>query len=186
MTKTRQQSKSKLAQQHKDTKAIDNKLRSISRYCRIPYQIILHISLAFTLYTFLWPSVKVDYSSDILPQNEGALPLKVTNNCYYPIRDIRANLSMSYNWIPPSALDSCTAFGREVARSLPAKESTSFIDERATFWQRAPKEGHVDVKITYYLPIIPIRCSASKRFILYFNKDNSIRWLTKETPSRLP
>jgi hypothetical protein len=186
MTKTRQQSKHKLAQQHKDTKAMDNKRKFVSRYCRILYQIILHIGLAFTMYTFLWPSVKVEYSSEIIPQNESALPLKVTNNCYYPIRDIRANLSMFYNWIQPSALDSVTAVDREVERSLPAKESTSFIDERTTSWHRTPKDGHVDVKITYYLPVIPIKCYASKRFILYFNKDNSIRWLTKETPSRLP
>jgi hypothetical protein len=151
---------------------------TIVRYGKPIFQTLLYMNLLYMIYSVLSPSVQVEYSSDILPQNENAIPIKLINNSNYAIYNVIADYIVSYQ-LKGYNLNENTIHDREITSRLARKTSMSFVDEHVVVSPHLrPIGGTVTIKLMYDLPIIWKKICVYRTFQMYINKDNSVRWLT--------
>jgi len=142
----------------------------------------ISILLNFFLgYLTLYPNVTVDYASHILPENPIALPIKITNLGYLPIRNIIMVIKDNYtDKMNNNRIENISTRIR-LSNRLGRQEHIEYVhDEIFLYNAKTDWNGSSQVSVQFQLPVWPNIIYREQKFTIYKSKDGFIRWISEQ------
>jgi hypothetical protein len=126
-------------------------------------------------YLSLRPKVSILYNAGIMPTNNLNLPVKVINNSYFSITNVRLE-SLDALQFTHDGKSEDNLVRLKFASEIKSGESKEYVIKKMFKFKNNPIKGYILITIFYDYTFLKLFYSQAQKFVLYLDKYGEVRW----------